>query len=82
MGLARHGVHDLHRAHYPVNSASSQDVLATRLLRISKSAWYDGVRRNVFPQPVRIGTRTVLWLESDIEHYLQQNYGGLGKSAA
>ena len=51
-------------------------------LRISKSAWYDGVRRNVFPQPVRIGTRTVLWLESDIEHYLQQNYGGLGKSAA
>ena len=51
-------------------------------LRISKSAWYDGVRRKVFPQPVRIGTRTVLWLESDIEHYLQQNYGGLGKSAA
>ena len=51
-------------------------------LRISKSAWYDGVRRNVFPQPVRIGTRTVLWLESDIEHYLQQNYGGPGKSAA
>lgn len=51
-------------------------------LRISKSAWYDGVRRNVFPQPVRIGTRTVVWLESDIESYLQKNYGGPGKSAA
>ena len=50
-------------------------------LRISKSSWYDGVNRNIFPQPVRIGTRTVVWLESDIEIYLQKNYGGPGKSA-
>lgn len=56
-----------------------KEVLAR--LRISKSSWYDGVRRNIFPQPVRIGTRTVVWLESDIESYLQQNYGGPGKSA-
>lgn len=55
-----------------------KEVLAR--LRISKSSWYDGVRRNVFPQPVRIGTRTVVWLESDIESYLQKNYGGPGKS--
>ena len=47
-----------------------KEVLAC--LRISKSSWYDGVRRNVFPQPVRIGTRTVVWLESDIESYLQK----------
>ena len=47
-----------------------KEVLAR--LRISKSSWYDGVRRNVFPQPVRIGTRTVVWLESDIESYLQK----------
>lgn len=50
-------------------------------LRISKSAWYDGVRRQEFPQPIRIGTRTVVWLESDIENYLRKNYGGPGKSA-
>ena len=56
-----------------------KEVLAR--LRISKSSWYDGVRRNVFPQPIRIGTRTVVWLESDIESYLQKNYGGPGKSA-
>ena len=55
-----------------------KEVLAR--LRISKSSWYDGVRRNVFPQPVRIGTRTVVWLESDIESYLQKNYGDPGKS--
>lgn len=51
-------------------------------LRISKSAWYDRVRRQVFPQPVRIGTRTVVWSENDIEAYLQRKYGGPGKSAA
>lgn len=56
-----------------------KEVLA--ILRISRSAWYDGVRRNILPQPVRIGTRTVVWLESDIESYLQRNYGGPGKSA-
>ena len=55
-----------------------KEVLAC--LRISKSSWYDGVRRNVLPQPVRIGTRTVVWLESDIESYLQKNYGDPGKS--
>lgn len=54
-----------------------KEVLAR--LRISKSSWYDGVRRNIFPQPVRIGT--LVWLESDIESYLQQNYGDPGKSA-
>ena len=51
-------------------------------LTISKSHWYDGVKREHFPQPVRIGTRTVRWWESDIENYLQKNYGGPGKSAS
>ena len=51
-------------------------------LQISKSNWYDGVRRKVFPQPVRIGTRTVRWIESDIESYLRRNYQGPGNSAA
>ena len=49
-------------------------------LRISKSTWYDGVSRKEFPQPVRIGTRTVAWLESDIEAYLRRNYGGPGRT--
>ena len=50
-------------------------------LRISRSTWYDGVNRKEFPQPVRIGTRTVVWRESDIESYLRKNYGGPGKVA-
>jgi prophage regulatory protein len=56
-----------------------KEVLAR--LPISKSTWYDGVKRKTLPQPVRLGTRSVAWLESDIEDYLRKNYGGPGKSA-
>jgi len=45
-------------------------------LRISKSTWYDGVKRREFPQPVRIGTRTVVWLESEVEAYLLKKNSG------
>ena len=55
-----------------------EEVLAR--LRISKSKWYVGVGGNVFPQPVRIGTRTVRWLESDIDDYLGRNYGNPGRT--
>ena len=60
------------------NLLKLNEVLAR--LRISKSKWYEGVSRQEFPQPVRIGTRTVVWVESDIENYLQKNYGGPGKA--
>lgn len=45
-----------------------------KALRISKSTWYDGVNRGVFPPPVRIGSRNVRWRASDIEKYLQSRY--------
>jgi prophage regulatory protein len=51
-----------------------KDVL--KKLPISKSAWHEGVKQKRLPQPVRLGIRSVAWLESDIEDYLQKNYGG------
>jgi predicted DNA-binding transcriptional regulator AlpA len=39
-------------------------------LPIKKSTWYDGVRRGRFPQPVRLGTRTVAWRAQDIRHLI------------
>jgi predicted DNA-binding transcriptional regulator AlpA len=56
------------------NFLKLREILA--LLRISRSTWYDGVKRKEFPQPVRIGTRSVVWLESDIDDYLRRNYDG------
>ena len=55
-----------------------EEVLAR--LRISKSKWYVGVSGKEFPQPVRIGTRTVRWWESDIDDYLGRNYGNPGRT--
>jgi len=34
---------------------------------VSRSSWYEGVRLGLYPQPVRIGKRTVAWRDQDIE---------------
>ena len=42
-----------------------QDVLER--LPISRSSLYAGIQTGLYPQPVRIGKRTVAWREEDIE---------------
>ena len=42
-----------------------QDVLER--LPISRSSLYAGMQTGLYPQPVRIGKRTVAWREEDIE---------------
>lgn len=49
------------------------EVLA--LLKISRSNWCDGVRNKVYPQPVRIGTKTVRWYTREIYEYLNRKRG-------
>jgi predicted DNA-binding transcriptional regulator AlpA len=34
---------------------------------VSASAWWAGVRTGRFPQPIKLGPRTTVWRESDIE---------------
>ena len=36
------------------------------LLPISKSSWLRGVKDGAFPQPKRLGAKTIVWLASDI----------------
>ena len=38
---------------------------------LSRSTIYDWMKRGVFPQPVRLGTRLVAWRESDIAVWLE-----------
>lgn len=54
--------------------------MATKILRligvldvagVSKSTWYDWVRRGVAPAPVRLGDRAVGWRQSDIEAWIE-----------
>jgi prophage regulatory protein len=35
-------------------------------LPISKSAWWAGVAKGKFPSPVKLGTRTTCWRETDV----------------
>lgn len=35
-------------------------------LSISRTNWYDGIKLGLYPEPVRLGKRTVTWRESDI----------------
>ena len=34
---------------------------------VSKSTWWAGVRKGLFPRPVKLTERTTAWLESDID---------------
>jgi len=37
-----------------------------KLIPVSKSTWWNGVRTGKFPQPVKLGERTTCWRRSDI----------------
>ncbi len=36
------------------------------IIPISKTSWLAGVKMGKFPQPIRLGKRTIVWRESDI----------------
>ena len=38
----------------------------------SKSETYRRIKAGTFPAPVRLGLRSVAWLESDIDQYIQK----------
>jgi len=47
-------------------------------VRIGKSSWWAGVKSGRFPQPVKLGPRTTVWFESDIQALID----GLKEKAA
>ena len=34
---------------------------------VSKSTWWAGIRKGIFPKPIKLSERTSAWRESDIE---------------
>lgn len=42
------------------------------LIPIKRTAWYAGIKRGVFPKPVRIGPKIVAWRASDIRKLIEQ----------
>lgn len=41
------------------------------LIPISLSSWRAGVKRGIYPKPVKIGTKTVAWRLSDIRQLVE-----------
>ncbi|MGA7491645.1 MAG: AlpA family phage regulatory protein, partial [Syntrophobacteraceae bacterium] len=43
-----------------------------KLIPVSKSTWWNGVRTGKFPRPVKLGERTTCWRHSDIVALIQE----------
>ena len=39
---------------------------------VSRAAWWNGVKEGKYPQPVKLGSRTTCWRESDILALINQ----------
>ncbi len=48
-----------------------------QFLPVKKSSWWQGVKDGIYPQPVRLGTRTVAWRAQDIRKLIDQGVEGL-----
>jgi len=48
------------------------------LIPVSRGSWYSGVRQNIYPQPVKLGTGMVGWRKRDIHDLIDKiNHGEL-----
>ena len=39
---------------------------------VSKSAWWEGCHRGIFPKPVKLGPRTTAWRVEDIRALMER----------
>lgn len=39
---------------------------------LSRSSIYEGVRNNTFPAPIHLSERTVGWIESEIDQWIEE----------
>ncbi|PUE55669.1 helix-turn-helix transcriptional regulator [Limnohabitans parvus] len=51
-------------AHQPERLLRLNQVL--KLFPVSRSTWYSGVAKQIFPAPVQLSARSVAWIESEI----------------
>lgn len=59
------------------NSGTFADELVTAkeitaALRIGNTKWWEGVRRGIYPAPVRLGARCTRWRKSTINQLIQR----------
>lgn len=42
------------------------------IIPVSRSSWWDGVKKGKFPKPVKIGERTTAWKVEDIRALIEK----------
>lgn len=47
-------------------------VQPTGLLPISASSWWSGVKKGIYPQPIRLGKRITAWRARDIQALIER----------
>jgi len=54
-----------------MQTSTSNDLLrlpeVLKIIPVSRSSWYDGIQRGVYPASVRIGRRARAWRRRDLE---------------
>lgn len=43
-----------------------------KIVPVSKSTWWAGVKSGRFPKPIKLGPRTTCWRESDINKLVKE----------
>lgn len=43
-----------------------------KLIPVSKSAWWEGVARGIYPKPIKLSARTTAWRVKDIQEFIDQ----------
>ena len=46
-----------------------------KLFPVSKSTWWQGVKDGIYPQPVKLSTRTTAWRVEDIQKLINSVSG-------
>lgn len=45
-----------------------------KVIPVSKSTWWDGVKKGRFPQPVKLGPRTTCWKVEEIQELIASGW--------
>lgn len=43
-----------------------------KLIPVSKSAWWEGVARGIYPKPIKLSARITAWRVKDIQEFIDQ----------
>ena len=43
-----------------------------KILRIGRTAFYEGIKLGIYPKPIRLGKRTAVWLYRELKEVIKQ----------